>query len=166
MWSHKGSPLYRRRNASNSAVGSSTSTDGDLVKRPRAQARIRARELLERVGLSDKLDDYPRSFGRPAAARRDRPRARHGSGADAVRRADVRARPGLVGEVLDVMRDLAAGGMTMIVVTHEIGFAREVADAVAFMDAGRSSSSGRRRPSWAARARSARAGSCPRSCSD
>ena len=50
--------------------------------------------------------------------------------------------PELVGEVLDVMRDLAASGMTMVVVTHEMGFAREVADSVVFMDGGRVVESG------------------------
>ena len=59
-----------------------------------------------------------------------------GSRPHAVRRAHLGARPELVGEVLDVMRRLAEVGMTMIVVTHEMGFAREVGDLLAFMDQG------------------------------
>lgn len=63
--------------------------------------------------------------------------------------------PEMVGEVLDVMRDLAQGGMTMVVVTHEMGFAREVADRVVFMDGGRSWRKGGRRRSSRAPRRSA-----------
>ncbi|WP_460845453.1 amino acid ABC transporter ATP-binding protein [Phytohabitans suffuscus] len=105
--------------------------------RPRREATERALRLLERVGLSDKADAYPRRL----------------SGGQQQRVAIARALalepkvvlfdeptsaldPELVGEVLDVMRDLARGGTTMIVVTHEIGFAREVADTVVFMDDG------------------------------
>ena len=100
-------------------------------------ARKRAAELLERVGLADKLRHYPRQL----------------SGGQQQRVAIARALamdpelllfdeptsaldPELVGEVLAVMRDLAAAGMTMVVVTHEIGFAREVADSCVFMDQG------------------------------
>ncbi len=103
----------------------------------REQARSRGRELLERVGLADKLDTYPSQL----------------SGGQQQRVAIARALamepklmlfdeptsaldPELVGEVLDVMRGLAGDGMTMIVVTHEMGFAREVADTVVFMDGG------------------------------
>ncbi|EWM13228.1 amino acid ABC transporter ATP-binding protein [Kutzneria sp. 744] len=102
------------------------------------RARVRAVELLGRVGLVDKADAYPRQL----------------SGGQQQRVAIARALaldpkvvlfdeptsaldPELVGEVLDVMRDLARSGTTMIVVTHEIGFAREVADTVVFMDDGR-----------------------------
>ncbi|MFE2499066.1 amino acid ABC transporter ATP-binding protein [Streptomyces scopuliridis] len=105
---------------------------------PRAQARERAERLLQRVGLRDKADAYPR----------------HLSGGQQQRIAIARALalepkvllfdeptsaldPELVGEVLDVIKDLARSGTTMIVVTHEIGFAREVADTVVFMDDGR-----------------------------
>jgi len=107
-------------------------------RRPRAQVHEQARTLLARVGLTDKLDAYPRQL----------------SGGQQQRVAIARALaleptlvlfdeptsaldPELVGEVLDVMKDLARGGTTMVVVTHEVGFAREVADRVVFMDEGR-----------------------------
>ncbi|MCY9785495.1 amino acid ABC transporter ATP-binding protein [Nocardiopsis sp. EMB25] len=108
------------------------------VKRvPRAQATEKAMELLEKVGLPDKADAYPEQL----------------SGGQQQRVAIARALamepslmlfdeptsaldPELVGEVLDVMRDLAEGGMTMVVVTHEMGFAREVGDSLVFMDEG------------------------------
>ncbi|MEL7977729.1 amino acid ABC transporter ATP-binding protein [Isoptericola sp. F-RaC21] len=103
----------------------------------KAQARQRALQLLERVGLSDRVEHYPAQL----------------SGGQQQRVAIARALamdpelmlfdeptsaldPELVGEVLAVMQDLARSGMTMIVVTHEIGFAREVADRVVFMDDG------------------------------
>ncbi len=108
------------------------------LKRPRKEAVEAAGRLLERVGLSDKAGAYPR----------------HLSGGQQQRVAIARALaleprlllfdeptsaldPELVGEVLDVIKDLARQGTTMIVVTHEIGFAREVADTVVFMDDGR-----------------------------
>ncbi|MFE9248172.1 amino acid ABC transporter ATP-binding protein [Streptomyces sp. NPDC007088] len=104
---------------------------------PKAQARARAGELLERVGLADKAGSYPSQL----------------SGGQQQRVAIARALamdpklmlfdeptsaldPELVGDVLDVMRDLAESGMTMIVVTHEMGFAREVGDSLVFMDGG------------------------------
>jgi polar amino acid transport system ATP-binding protein len=103
----------------------------------RSDARERGRELLTRVGLADKIDVYPVAL----------------SGGQQQRVAIARALamepklmlfdeptsaldPELVGDVLDAMRTLAHDGMTMIVVTHEIGFAREVGDTVVFMDAG------------------------------
>ena len=111
---------------------------------PRPQASARARELLERVGLADKVDAYPAQL----------------SGGQQQRVAIARALamepklmlfdeptsaldPELVGDVLAAMQQLAREGMTMIVVTHEMGFAREVADTVAFMDAGVVVESGR-----------------------
>ncbi|GAA2199124.1 MULTISPECIES: amino acid ABC transporter ATP-binding protein [Sinomonas] len=103
----------------------------------RASARKRALELLDRVGLSDRANHYPAQL----------------SGGQQQRVAIARALamdpelmlfdeptsaldPELVGDVLNVMKDLAASGMTMIVVTHEIGFAREVGDTLTFMDGG------------------------------
>ncbi|MEW1722417.1 amino acid ABC transporter ATP-binding protein [Streptomyces sp. NPDC093109] len=107
------------------------------LRRPRKEAVEQAGALLERVGLADKADAYPRQL----------------SGGQQQRVAIARALalepkvllfdeptsaldPELVGEVLDVIKDLAVSGTTMIVVTHEIGFAREVADTVVFMDEG------------------------------
>jgi polar amino acid transport system ATP-binding protein len=100
-------------------------------------ASERARELLDRVGLADKADAYPRSLSggqqqRVAIARALTMRPKLMLFDEPTSALD----PELVGEVLDVMRGLAADGMTMIVVTHEIGFAREVADTVTFMDGG------------------------------
>ena len=101
-------------------------------------AEARGRELLDRVGLADKADAYPAQLsGRPAAAGGHRPGPGHGAQADALRRADQSALdPELVGDVLDAMKQLAADGMTMVVVTHEMGFAREVGDQLVFMDEG------------------------------
>jgi polar amino acid transport system ATP-binding protein len=104
---------------------------------PREQARERGRQLLDRVGLGEKLNTYPVAL----------------SGGQQQRVAIARALamepklmlfdeptsaldPELVGEVLDAMRQLAHDGMTMIVVTHEMGFAREVGDTAVFMDGG------------------------------
>ncbi|MCU4672753.1 amino acid ABC transporter ATP-binding protein [Microbacterium fluvii] len=100
-------------------------------------ASERAIRLLERVGLADKAGAYPRSLSggqqqRVAIARALNMRPKLMLFDEPTSALD----PELVGEVLDVMRDLAADGMTMIVVTHEIGFAKEVADTVTFMDAG------------------------------
>ena len=106
-----------------------------LMKQPEADKK--AMELLERIGLADKADTYPNML----------------SGGQKQRIAIVRALamnpdvllfdeptsaldPEMVGEVLNVMKELAADGMTMVIVTHEIGFAREVADRVVFMDGG------------------------------
>jgi polar amino acid transport system ATP-binding protein len=106
--------------------------------RPQREVEAEARVLLERVGLSDKADARPRQL----------------SGGQQQRVAIARALatkpevllfdeptsaldPELVGEVLDVIKDLAHSGTTLVVVTHEIGFARELADTVVFMDSGR-----------------------------
>ena len=105
-----------------------------LTKIPKAQAEAKAMELLERVGLADRAGEYPNKL----------------SGGQKQRVAIVRALcmdpevmlfdeptsaldPEMVGEVMDVMKDLARKGMTMIVVTHEMGFAREVSNRVLFM---------------------------------
>ncbi len=109
-----------------------------LKKMPKAEAEAKAMELLKRVGLEDRANAYPSQL----------------SGGQKQRVAIVRALcmdpdvmlfdeptsaldPEMVGEVLDVMRDLAKGGMTMVVVTHEMGFAREVGSRVVFMDEGK-----------------------------
>ncbi|RTH03645.1 amino acid ABC transporter ATP-binding protein [Thermus scotoductus] len=111
---------------------------------PRERAEKKALELLERVGILDQARKYPGQL----------------SGGQQQRVAIARALamepkvmlfdeptsaldPEMVGEVLDVMRDLARGGMTMLVVTHEMGFAREVADRVIFMDGGQVVEEGR-----------------------
>ena len=108
-----------------------------LKKTPQAEAEAKAMQLLERVGLADRAGDYPAQL----------------SGGQKQRVAIVRALcmepevmlfdeptsaldPEMVGEVLDVMRELAESGMTMVVVTHEMGFAREVGNRVLFMDGG------------------------------
>jgi polar amino acid transport system ATP-binding protein len=100
-------------------------------------ARERGLALLDRVGLADKAHAYPRSLSggqqqRVAIARALNMRPQLMLFDEPTSALD----PELVGEVLDVMRGLADDGMTMIVVTHEIGFAREVADTVTFMDGG------------------------------
>ena len=97
----------------------------------------RARELLERVGLSDKVDAYPAQLSggqqqRVAIARALAMKPKLMLFDEPTSALD----PELVGDVLDVMRGLAADGMTMVVVTHEIGFAREVGDTLVFMDDG------------------------------
>lgn len=108
-----------------------------LKKMTKEQARKKALELLGKVGLEDRAQDYPRQL----------------SGGQQQRVAIVRALcmepdvmlfdeptsaldPEMVGEVLEVMKNLAGDGMTMVVVTHEMGFAREVASRVLFLDDG------------------------------
>ncbi|MEU5935319.1 MULTISPECIES: amino acid ABC transporter ATP-binding protein [Micromonospora] len=109
-----------------------------LVGRERkAAARERAAALLERVGLGDKLGNYPGQLSggqqqRVAIARALAMQPKLMLFDEPTSALD----PELVGEVLDVMKDLARDGMTMIVVTHEIGFAREVGDSLVFMDDG------------------------------
>ncbi|WP_436772947.1 amino acid ABC transporter ATP-binding protein [Yinghuangia sp. YIM S09857] len=119
------------------ALGNVMEAPVRVRREPRAAARERALKLLDRVGLANKVDTYPAQL----------------SGGQQQRVAIARALamepklmlfdeptsaldPELVGEVLDVMRGLAEDGMTMIVVTHEMGFAREVGDALVFMDDG------------------------------
>ena len=109
-----------------------------VLKQSRAQAEERSRELLERFGLADKADEYPDRL----------------SGGQQQRVAIVRALamqpdlmlldevtsaldPELVAEVLEVIRELAASGMTMLIATHEMAFARDIADRVCFLDDGR-----------------------------
>lgn len=102
------------------------------------EAEERALQLLKKVGLSEKVNVYPSMLsGGQATARRHCPRPRHAAQHHAVRRTYVRASdPEMIGEVLDVMVKLAQEGMTMVCVTHEMGFAREVADRIVFMDQG------------------------------
>jgi polar amino acid transport system ATP-binding protein len=119
------------------ALGNVTEAPIQVKGENRASAIERGRRLLARVGLADKIDAYPNQL----------------SGGQQQRVAIARALamepklmlfdeptsaldPELVGEVLDVMRGLAEDGMTMVVVTHEMGFAREVGDALVFMDGG------------------------------
>ena len=102
-----------------------------------AEAETKARELLDRVGSGAAGRQVPRpAVRRPAAARRDRPGAGHGAQGDALRRADLGARPG--DDQGGPRRDGRPGqaGMTMVVVTHEMGFARTAADRVLFMSDG------------------------------
>ncbi|MER7918922.1 MULTISPECIES: amino acid ABC transporter ATP-binding protein [unclassified Streptomyces] len=108
------------------------------LKRPRAEAVQDAHRLLSRVGLADKSAAYPRQLSggqqqRVAIARALALKPRLLLFDEPTSALD----PELVGEVLDVIRDLADRGTTMIVVTHEIAFAREVADTVVFMADGR-----------------------------
>jgi polar amino acid transport system ATP-binding protein len=104
---------------------------------PRAQAQDEARSLLTRVGLAHRIDAYPHELSggqqqRVAIARSLAMKPELMLFDEPTSALD----PELVGEVLDVMRELADEGMTMIVVTHEMGFARDVADRVVFMDGG------------------------------
>ncbi len=104
---------------------------------PAAEARQDAVRLLERVGLVDKINSYPRELSggqqqRVAIARAMAMKPKVLLFDEPTSALD----PELVGEVLQVMRDLAQTGMTMVVVTHEIGFAREVGDQLLFMDEG------------------------------
>jgi ABC-type polar amino acid transport system ATPase subunit len=107
-------------------------------KMPRRDALLRAHELLERVGLADKAKSYPHQLSggqqQRVAIARALMMSPHVMLFDEVTSA---LDPELVGEVLVVMRDLARDGMTMIVVTHEMQFAREVGDQLVFMDGGK-----------------------------
>jgi polar amino acid transport system ATP-binding protein len=108
-----------------------------VLKVSKSEAHRRGRELLERVGLADKVETYPSQLSggqqqRVAIARALAMQPKLMLFDEPTSALD----PELVGEVLDVMRQLAGEGMTMVVVTHEIGFAREVGDALVFMDGG------------------------------
>jgi polar amino acid transport system ATP-binding protein len=108
-----------------------------VKKESRATAVARARGLLDRVGLADKVDDYPNQLSggqqqRVAIARALAMQPKLMLFDEPTSALD----PELVGDVLDVMRGLAKDGMTMVVVTHEMGFAREVGDSLVFMDDG------------------------------
>lgn len=124
--------LFRKKDAKKQPAAITT-TKSEII----ANAREQALKLLERIGLSDKADSYPSTL----------------SGGQKQRVAIVRSLamnpdvilfdeptsaldPEMVGEVLDLMKSLAGEGMTMIIVTHEMGFAREVANKVVFMDGG------------------------------
>jgi polar amino acid transport system ATP-binding protein len=115
-----------------------------VVRRsPRGAARKQAEELLDRVGLGDRMGNYPAQLSggqqqRVAIARALAMSPRLMLFDEPTSALD----PELVGEVLDVMRGLARDGMTMVVVTHEMGFAREVGDSLVFMDEGRIVESG------------------------
>jgi len=107
------------------------------LRRDRKEVQAEARELLSSVGVADKVDAYPRqlSGGQQQRVAIARALALH----PAVILFDEPTSaldPELVGEVLEVIRQLALQGRTLIIVTHEIGFAREVADTVVFMDEG------------------------------
>ena len=108
-----------------------------VLGRPRAAAEARGRRQLERVGLSDKVDEYPERLSGGQQQRVAIARAL-AMDPDIMLFDEVTSAldPELVKEVLDAIRELAADGMTMIIVTHEMGFAREIADEVVFMDAG------------------------------
>jgi polar amino acid transport system ATP-binding protein len=112
-------------------------------RRKRSEVESQARELLERVGVGDKADAYPRQLSggqqqRVAIARALALRPKVLLFDEPTSALD----PELVGEVLDVIKELARDGATMVVVTHEIGFAREIADTVVFIDGGRIVESG------------------------
>ena len=109
-----------------------------VQKRERRQCIDEARKLLARVGLSDKADAYPNqmSGGQQQRVAIARAVAMHPS-VILFDEPTSSLDPELVGEVLDVMRELAHEGITMIVVTHEVGFARDVANTIVFMDGGR-----------------------------
>ncbi|MGI5167731.1 amino acid ABC transporter ATP-binding protein [Spirillospora sp. CA-253888] len=108
-----------------------------VKRQPKAQVRQRALELLERVGLADKARNYPAQLSGGQQQRVAIARALAMEPALMLFDEPTSALdPELVGEVLEVMKRLAADGMTMVVVTHEIGFAREVGDSLVFMDGG------------------------------
>ena len=109
----------------------------ELKKMTKAQAREKAMELLDKVGLAEKAEVYPAQLSGGQKQRVAIARAL-AMGPDIMLFDEPTSAldPEMVGEVLEVMKQLAADGMTMVVVTHEMGFAREVADRVVFMDGG------------------------------
>ncbi|WP_298041640.1 amino acid ABC transporter ATP-binding protein [uncultured Microbacterium sp.] len=109
----------------------------ELSRMTKAEARERAMKLLERVGLSDKANAKPASL---SGGQKQRVAIARALAMDPeimlFDEATSALDPEMVGEVLQVIRDLAEGGMTMVLVTHEMGFAREVSDRTVFMDGG------------------------------
>ena len=109
-----------------------------VLKKSKTQARKKAMELLDRVGIADQADKYP---GQLSGGQQQRVAIARGLAMEpALMLFDEPTSaldPEMIQEVLDVMVDLARDGMTMVVVTHEMGFAREVADEIIFMDQGR-----------------------------
>ena len=119
------------------ALGNVTLAQRKVLRRSEAEAEQVARQVLDRVGLAEKADSYPSQLSggqqqRVAIARALAMNPKMMLFDEATSALD----PELVGDVLDVMRQLASEGMTMVVVTHEMGFARRVADHVVFMDQG------------------------------
>jgi polar amino acid transport system ATP-binding protein len=118
-------------------LGNLTIAQRKVLKRSSAQAEAKAREVLERVGLTEKIREYPI---RLSGGQQQRVAIARALAMDPdmmlFDEATSALDPELVGEVLQVMRGLAEDGMTMMVVTHEMTFARRVADSVAFMDGG------------------------------
>ncbi|WP_418462242.1 amino acid ABC transporter ATP-binding protein [Frisingicoccus sp.] len=108
-----------------------------VKKTPKAEAEKRAMELLKQVGLADKADSYPSQL---SGGQKQRVAIARTLAMDPevilFDEATSALDPEMVGEVLQIMRQLAEQGMTMVVVTHEMGFAREVGDRVVFMDGG------------------------------
>jgi polar amino acid transport system ATP-binding protein len=119
------------------AVGNVMEAPVKVGGKNKVEARKRALELLDRVGLAERADAYP---GQLSGGQQQRVAIARALAMDPklmlFDEPTSALDPELVGDVLDVMRELAAGGMTMIVVTHEMGFARDVADRVVFMDGG------------------------------
>jgi polar amino acid transport system ATP-binding protein len=120
------------------ALGNVMEAPVHVLRLSKAEARERALALLAQVGLADRADHYPEELSggqqqRVAIARALAMEPKAMLFDEVTSALD----PELVGEVLAVMRDLASRGMTMVVVTHEMGFARQVADRVIFMDQGR-----------------------------
>ncbi len=119
------------------ALGNVVEAPVRVARHPKREATQRGRELLDRVGLGDKINAYPAQLSggqqqRVAIARALAMQPKLMLFDEPTSALD----PELVGEVLDVMRELAISGMTMIVVTHEMAFAREVGDSLVFLDQG------------------------------